>query len=56
MNRNENKIHDLIIKSATPHNFVNQLGKRKVNVVNEKDYIKVFPKNGWKRQLLYETT
>lgn len=48
LNLGKNKIKDLIVKSATPYNFATQLGKRleKVNVVNEKDCIRVIPK-GW---------
>jgi transposase-like protein len=48
LNLGKNKIKDLIVKSKTPYNFATQLGKRleKVNIVNEKDCIRVIPK-GW---------
>lgn len=44
----ENKIKDLIGQSTQEKNFATQLGKRieKVNIVNEKDSIKVTCK-GW---------
>ncbi len=48
-----NKIKDLITKSTeSKGNFAVQLGKRieKVNVVNEKDCIKVIPKGWMERQ------
>lgn len=46
LNLGENKIRDLIIKSTEPKNFAIQLGKRveKVNIVNEKDCMRVSPK------------
>jgi transposase-like protein len=45
---NENKFKDLIVQSTQIKNFTTQLGKRieKVNIVNEKDCIKVIAK-GW---------
>lgn len=48
LNLGKNKIHDLIVKSATPNNFATQLGLRinRVVIMNEKDSIKVIAK-GW---------
>jgi transposase-like protein len=52
----DNKIHDLIVKSSRQDNFVNQLGKRieKVNIVNEKDCVKVTPKMWLEKQVWKE--
>lgn len=46
LNLGDDKIHDLIVRSTEPTNFATQLGKRieKINIVNEKDCIKVSPK------------
>lgn len=48
LNLGENKIRNLIVKSAKPNNFVMHLGLRvdAVIIINEKDCIRVTPK-GW---------
>ena len=52
----DNKIYDLIVKSTSQNNFVANLGKRVnyVNIVNEKDCIKISPKMWLDRQVWRE--
>jgi len=52
LNLGKNKIKDLIVKSSTPYNFATQLGRRleKVNIVNEKDCIRVIQKTWIEKQ------
>ncbi len=52
----DNKIRDLIVKSTSQNNFVTHLGKRVnyVNILNEKDCIKISPKMWLDRQIWRE--